>query len=81
MDPISTLEKLDFSGNFWCCRRDSNSRPLPYQGSALPLSYGSTEAWAGIYKLRERVQADSGEKIRKFGHLRLGRVDLTGRLA
>lgn len=25
----------------WCCRRDLNSRPLPYQGSALPLSYGS----------------------------------------
>lgn len=29
-----------FAGK-WCCRRDSNSRPLPYQGSALPLSYGS----------------------------------------
>ena len=26
----------------WCCREDSNFRPLPYQGSALPLSYGST---------------------------------------
>jgi hypothetical protein len=25
----------------WCCQRGSNSRPLPYQGSALPLSYGS----------------------------------------
>jgi hypothetical protein len=25
----------------WCCRGGSNSRPLPYQGSALPLSYGS----------------------------------------
>ena len=25
----------------WCCRRELNSRPLPYQGSALPLSYGS----------------------------------------
>ena len=25
----------------WCCRRGLNSRPLPYQGSALPLSYGS----------------------------------------
>ena len=28
----------------WCCRRDLNSRPLPYQGSALPLSYGSDGA-------------------------------------
>ncbi len=25
----------------WCCQRGLNSRPLPYQGSALPLSYGS----------------------------------------
>ncbi len=25
----------------WCCRRDLNSRPPPYQGGALPLSYGS----------------------------------------
>jgi hypothetical protein len=27
---------------FWCCRTGLNCRPLPYQGSALPLSYGST---------------------------------------
>ena len=26
----------------WCCRRGLNSRPQPYQGCALPLSYGST---------------------------------------
>ena len=26
---------------FWSCCRDSNPRPLPYQGSALPLSYSS----------------------------------------
>jgi hypothetical protein len=25
----------------WCCQGGLNSRPLPYQGSALPLSYGS----------------------------------------
>ncbi len=29
--------------NQWCCRRELNSRPLPYQGSALPLSYGSND--------------------------------------
>ena len=28
-------------GRGWCSRRDSNSRSLPYKGSALPLSYGS----------------------------------------
>ncbi len=26
---------------FWCCRGGLNSRPPPYQGGALPLSYGS----------------------------------------
>ena len=31
----------DFVWGNWCCRRGLNSRPLPYQGSALPLSYGS----------------------------------------
>ena len=30
----------------WCCRRGLNSRPLPYQGSALPLSYGSVSGGA-----------------------------------
>ena len=28
----------------WCCWRGLNSRPLPYQGSALPLSYNSDAA-------------------------------------
>src|SRR5690606_10476279 len=28
-------------GKNWCCERGLNSRPLPYQGSALPLSYRS----------------------------------------
>jgi hypothetical protein len=27
--------------NCWCCRSGLNRGPLPYQGSALPLSYGS----------------------------------------
>jgi hypothetical protein len=33
----------------WCCERGLNSRPLPYQGSALPLSYRSArlaQSWA-----------------------------------
>src|SRR6202012_3757476 len=30
-----------FYGDIWCCRTGLNCRPLPYQGSALPLSYGS----------------------------------------
>src|SRR5687767_2250130 len=31
----------NFKGVGWCCKRGLNSRPLPYQGSALPLSYCS----------------------------------------
>ena len=35
-------------GSFWCCRCGLNTRPLPYQGSALPLSYGSNTQSATI---------------------------------
>ena len=28
------------SAKCWCRRGELNTRPLPYQGSALPLSYG-----------------------------------------
>ena len=28
----------------WCCERGLNSRPHPYQGCALPLSYHSIRA-------------------------------------
>jgi hypothetical protein len=34
-------KELIFRAVFWCCRTGLNCRPLPYQGSALPLSYGS----------------------------------------
>lgn len=30
-----------FTSPNWCCRWESNSRPLPYQGTALPLCYDS----------------------------------------
>jgi hypothetical protein len=36
-----TTKCLDIRSFFWCCRTGLNCRPLPYQGSALPLSYGS----------------------------------------
>lgn len=28
-----------FLSSCWCREKDSNPRPLPYQGNALPLSY------------------------------------------
>jgi len=34
----------------WCCWRGLNSRPLPYQGSALPLSYNS-QAFSARFSL------------------------------
>ncbi len=43
----------------WCCWRELNSRPLPYQGSALPLSYSSAGEGAFRHKLSE-AQEHSG---------------------
>jgi hypothetical protein len=37
-----SVNLFELKGNSWCCRTGLNCRPLPYQGSALPLSYGST---------------------------------------
>ena len=35
-------KSLDLKGFLWCCKGGLNSRPHPYQGCALPLSYCST---------------------------------------
>ena len=51
----------------WCCRRDLNSRPLPYQGSALPLSYDSILL---IFSVRYMPDV-----IRKFKKNRRGQID------
>jgi hypothetical protein len=40
---------LRCKGFGWCCQRGLNSRPLPYQGSALPLSYGSAPTRRAAY--------------------------------
>ncbi|MDB5365245.1 MAG: hypothetical protein JWM77_1172 [Rhodospirillales bacterium] len=34
----------------WCCRGGLNSRPPPYQGGALPLSYGSARRGVDIQR-------------------------------
>jgi hypothetical protein len=46
-----------FKGFGWCCQRGSNSRPLPYQGSALPLSYGSAPTGRAAYCHRAALHA------------------------
>src|SRR5579871_2491270 len=37
----AVVAKIEEKVGAWCCRTGLNCRPLPYQGSALPLSYGS----------------------------------------
>ncbi len=34
----------------WCRRKESNFRPRPYQGRALPLSYGGTDSGAPCHR-------------------------------
>jgi hypothetical protein len=41
----------------WCCWRGLNSRPPPYQGGALPLSYNSAGASYGPDKLVDQVES------------------------
>ena len=36
--------------DLWSGRRDSNSRHLPWQGNALPLSYARILKYLGVYK-------------------------------
>ena len=49
----------------WCCRRGLNSRPQPYQGCALPLSYGSLHqrrrCGAAFAPLRPACQGGAGQ--------------------
>jgi hypothetical protein len=51
-DQTKTLISADFKGllqeNGWCCQTGLNCRPLHYQWSALPLSYGSMPRIKGI---------------------------------
>jgi hypothetical protein len=47
----------------WCCKRGSNSRPLPYQGSALPLSYCSGSG-SGLCRTSGKVTQGSAERGR-----------------
>src|SRR2546430_1140300 len=47
----------------WCCREGLNLRPPPYQGGALPLSYGSAGPEAKTARMeRGRERADPCHK-------------------
>jgi hypothetical protein len=51
-----------YQGFSWCCRTGLNCRPLPYQGSALPLSYGS--------RFRRKSRPETGRSLPQGGRRR-----------
>ena len=51
----------------WCCSTGLNCRPLPYQGSALPLSYGSCLAALLRAPARARTSAIGFLQAQGFG--------------
>src|SRR5215470_63865 len=51
-DPVATSQ-------FWCPWRGSNARPLPYQGSALPLSHMGIDT--GLDTRRDNAQTTDDE--------------------
>ncbi len=55
------LYSAEYQGFKWCRWRESDTRPLPYQGSALPLSYsGDRTEHIGIVR---QVQAKNAKKF------------------
>jgi hypothetical protein len=59
---ISVRAGEDMTAKLWCCERGLNSRPLPYQGSALPLSYRSPLPFQSAAPDRPGA-ADSGRAL------------------
>ena len=59
----------------WCCQRGLNSRPLHYQWSALPLSYGSMQRAQSCWPSTMRVMCPrrSGDASPGAGEVRAGR--------
>ena len=54
--PLNATAFFKIKGIGWCCKRGLNSRPLPYQGSALPLSYCSAVGGGGDRRNRNPAQ-------------------------
>src|SRR5262245_28436899 len=49
----------------WCCRSGLNTRPPPYQGGALPLSYGSKKRAIICERRERRGNCHKGPRSRK----------------
>ena len=60
-----------FSWEKWCCREELNLRPRPYQGRALPLSYGSdagrSKARGTCHRRTKAARATSTGPIQRSG--------------
>src|SRR3954470_11319028 len=56
---------FNINGLQWCCRTGLNCGPLPYQGSALPLSYGSAGRRGGLTRCftDDQAGANAREKL------------------
>ena len=68
MPQIALWKSVRFLRENWCPRVDSNRGPLPYQGSALPLSY--------VGELGLAEQASIGRGDTAIGFARVQAVQL-----
>ncbi|VWX55858.1 hypothetical protein VARIO8X_110002 [Burkholderiales bacterium 8X] len=44
----------------WCPLRESDPRPLPYQGSALPLSQKGKKTWSATHRTNKPLERETG---------------------
>ena len=64
---------LKFIGKRWCCQTGLNCRPLHYQWSALPLSYGSMPGMGESAQMAAHSAAGSCHKGPSGASTRAGR--------
>ena len=65
---ICTVDKLSMRKKFWSGKRDSNSRPRPWQGRALPtelfpLGCGNYQIWSGKRDSNSRPRPWQGRAL------------------
>ena len=75
--PKGRFYHSDFLEKIWSGRRDSNPRPQPWQGCALPLSYTRILAWPGSLDRRLAYMAQTVLECNKM--LKHGRSILNGK--
>ena len=50
----------EYTKNFWCPWRESDPRPLPYQGSALPLSHKGNHKAKTLKNQTKTMERETG---------------------